>query len=71
MRPEGEIEKYRRQEPLPKLRALLNDSAAERIERAAEATVEQAVAWAKRQPFPDVSSLAIGAAGGVTDAASR
>lgn len=60
MRPAEEIERHRRNEPLPKLKGRLSPEAAARIEREAEAKVEEAVAWARRQPFPDPNTLWVG-----------
>lgn len=65
MRPDEEIERYRRNEPLPKMRARLNADAVSRIEKEAEAKVEEAVAWARQQPFPEASTISIGSAAGV------
>lgn len=58
MRPEEEIERHRKDEPLPKLRARLNAEVASRIEAEAEAIVERAVSWAKAQPFPEPIEVA-------------
>jgi acetoin:2,6-dichlorophenolindophenol oxidoreductase subunit alpha len=62
MRPKDEIERHRQNEPLPKLRARLTPKVAERIDQEAAATVQQAVAWARQQPFPKASTLGMGAA---------
>jgi TPP-dependent pyruvate/acetoin dehydrogenase alpha subunit len=60
MRPEEEIERHRQNEPLPKLRARLDHQVVERVEREAAAKVQQAVAWARQQPFPKPSTLGVG-----------
>jgi TPP-dependent pyruvate/acetoin dehydrogenase alpha subunit len=57
MRPEEEIEAYRQDEPLPKMRARLAAGVAERIEEKTTLRIEQAIAWARLQPFPQASSL--------------
>jgi TPP-dependent pyruvate/acetoin dehydrogenase alpha subunit len=61
MRPAEEIEHYRQNEPLPKLRSRLQHEVAERLEDEARAKVEQAVTWARQQPFPSASILGVGA----------
>jgi TPP-dependent pyruvate/acetoin dehydrogenase alpha subunit len=61
MRPEDEIERHRQNEPLPKLRARLDREVAELIEQEATAKVEQAIVWARQQPFPKPSTLGVGA----------
>jgi len=62
MRPEEEIERHRQNEPLPKLRARLDHQVVERVELEAAAKVQQAVVWARQQPFPKASTLGVGAA---------
>jgi TPP-dependent pyruvate/acetoin dehydrogenase alpha subunit len=62
MRPVEEIERHRQNEPLPKLRARLNQEVAARLDEEARAKVEQAVTWARQQPFPKASTLCVGAA---------
>ena len=62
MRPADEIEHYRQNEPLPKLRSRLSPEVAERLDQEAQTKVEQAVAWARQQPFPSPSTLGVGAA---------
>lgn len=62
MRPAEEIERHWQNEPLPKLRARLDCKIAERVEQEAAAKVQQAVAWARQQPFPEASNLGVGAA---------
>jgi len=64
MRPAEEIEHYRQNEPLPKLRSRLKLDVAERSDEEARTKVEQAVAWARQQPFPSASTLGVGAATG-------
>lgn len=61
MRPAEEIERYRKNEPLPKLRSRLKREVADRLDEQACAKVEQAVCWARQQPFPATSSLNVGA----------
>jgi TPP-dependent pyruvate/acetoin dehydrogenase alpha subunit len=61
MRPEEEIEHYRQNEPLPKLRSRLSPEVAERLDQEAHTKVEQAVTWARQQPFPSPSTLGAGA----------
>jgi TPP-dependent pyruvate/acetoin dehydrogenase alpha subunit len=60
MRPADEIELHRQNEPLPKLRSRLNPEVAERLDREAHTKVEQAVTWARQQPFPSPSTLGVG-----------
>jgi TPP-dependent pyruvate/acetoin dehydrogenase alpha subunit len=60
MRPPEEIEHYRQNEPLPKLRSRLSRDVAECLDDEAQAKVEQAVAWARLQPFPSPSTLSVG-----------
>jgi TPP-dependent pyruvate/acetoin dehydrogenase alpha subunit len=62
MRPGAEIEHHRQNEPLPKLRSRLSLDVAEHLDETARATVEQAVAWARQQPFPNAATLRIGSA---------
>jgi TPP-dependent pyruvate/acetoin dehydrogenase alpha subunit len=62
MRPAEEIEHYRQNEPLPRLRSRLSQEVANRLDEEARAKVEQAVAWARQQPFPSPSTLGVGAA---------
>jgi TPP-dependent pyruvate/acetoin dehydrogenase alpha subunit len=57
MRPEDEIERYRLNEPLPKLRDRLAAEVAERIEAEAARRVEQAIEWARSQPFPEAAQI--------------
>ena len=57
MRPQDEVERYLRNDPIPKMRARLSEHAASRIEAEAARRVESAVEWARRQPFPDPASL--------------
>ena len=63
MRPEEEVERHRQNEPLHKVRARLGPEVAERIDQEAASRVQQAVAWARQQPFPEVSTLDMGAVG--------
>lgn len=62
MRPEDEIERHRKNEPLPKLRSRLRPEVADRLDEEARGKVEAAVNWARQQPFPAASTLSIGAA---------
>ena len=57
MRPQEEVERYLRNDPIPKMRARLSEQAASRIEAEAARRVESAVEWARKQPFPDPASL--------------
>jgi acetoin:2,6-dichlorophenolindophenol oxidoreductase subunit alpha len=57
MRPADEIERFRANEPLPKLRARLDAGLADAIEAAVAARVEQAIEWARAQPFPSAEGL--------------
>lgn len=57
MRPDEEIARYREREPLPILRGRLAPEVAERIEADAARRVEQAVEWARSQPFPNAESM--------------
>ena len=59
MRPAEEIERHRQNEPLPKLRSRLNQEVAKRLDDEARTQVEQAVTWARQQPFPSASTLGI------------
>jgi len=68
MRPADEIERYRQNEPLPKLRCRLDPKVADRLDEEAQSTVEQAVTWARQQPFPSASTLCDGAAAGFAPA---
>jgi acetoin:2,6-dichlorophenolindophenol oxidoreductase subunit alpha len=52
MRPPDEIERYRRDEPLPKLRKHLTENAASKIESAVGQRIDSALDWARQQPFP-------------------
>jgi len=63
MRPSEEVERYRKNEPLPRLRARISQDRARAIEAAAVRRVEEAVAWAQSQPFPSTASLAAKASG--------
>jgi TPP-dependent pyruvate/acetoin dehydrogenase alpha subunit len=63
MRPADEIERHRQNEPLPKLRARLDQELANRLDREAQERVEQAVSWARQQPFPLASTLSRGTVG--------
>lgn len=56
-RPEEEIERYRKNEPLPKLRARLKPEVAQRIEAEAAQRVEQAIEWARSEPFPNANQV--------------
>lgn len=58
MRPQEEVERFRTGDPLPKLRARLPQETAQRIELEAVRRVEDAVSWARSQPFPAVAALA-------------
>lgn len=58
-RPEEEVESFRREDPIPKLRARLASEIARRIEEVAQERVGQAVEWARAQPFPDGSRLGV------------
>jgi acetoin:2,6-dichlorophenolindophenol oxidoreductase subunit alpha len=60
MRPEEEIERYRRNEPLPKLRWRLQAEVADHLDQEARVKVDHAVNWARQQPFPAASTLDIG-----------
>ncbi len=60
MRPADEIEQHRLNEPLPKLRSRLSREVADRLDEQARAKVEQAVSWAREQPFPSPSTLSVG-----------
>lgn len=60
MRPGEEIDRYRQNEPIPKLRSRLTPEVADRLDQEAHAKVEHAVNWARQQPFPEASSLTIG-----------
>jgi acetoin:2,6-dichlorophenolindophenol oxidoreductase subunit alpha len=71
MRPADEIEHYRQNEPLPKLRSRVSQEVAERLDEEARAKVEQAVAWARQQPFPSPSTLGVGTAVGDFSAADN
>jgi len=68
MRPAEEIERHRQNEPLPKFRSRLKPDVAERFDEEARTKVEQAVAWARQQPFPSASTLGVGAATGFSSA---
>ena len=59
MRPAEEIERHRQNEPLPKLRSRLKQDVAKRLDDEARTQVEQAVTWARQQPFPSASTLGI------------
>lgn len=52
MRPEDEIERFRKNEPLLGARAWLTDDEARAIEARVDARVEAAVRWSREQPFP-------------------
>lgn len=69
MRPAEEIDHFRQNEPLPKLRSRLKQEIAERLDQEALAKVEQAVSWARQQPFPSSSTLGIGAPAALFDPA--
>ncbi len=69
MRPAEEIERYRQNEPLPKLRSRFKQEVADRLDEEARAKVEHAVTWARQQPFPVPSSLGAGATAGVFNSA--
>ncbi len=56
-RPEEEVERHRADDPLPKLAARLAPGRAEALDREAEARVDEALAWARAQPFPEASEL--------------
>ncbi len=51
-RPKEEVEEYRKNEPLPKMRARLDGEKAATIERDVERRIEDAITWAREQPFP-------------------
>lgn len=63
MRPEDEIERYRKNEPLPKMRKRLNMEALDRIEAQVAQRIDAVLDWARRQPFPRLSSAAGDSAG--------
>jgi TPP-dependent pyruvate/acetoin dehydrogenase alpha subunit len=52
MRPEEEIARFRQNDPLPRMRARLEETVACRLDDEANATVERAIEWARAQPFP-------------------
>jgi len=52
MRPQQEIERYRTGDPIPKLRARLSADTAAALEQEALRRIEEAVTWARQQPFP-------------------
>jgi TPP-dependent pyruvate/acetoin dehydrogenase alpha subunit len=56
MRPQEEVERFRAGDPLPLLRSRLPEEAAQRIEREAARRVQDAVSWARSQPFPELPS---------------
>jgi TPP-dependent pyruvate/acetoin dehydrogenase alpha subunit len=60
MRPAGEIEHCRQNEPLPKLRSRLSPEVGDRLDEAARAKVDHAVPWARQQPFPSASTVGVG-----------
>lgn len=57
LRPDEEVERHRRDEPLPKLRKRLDPAVAASIEREIEERIALAEAWARSQPFPDPRAL--------------
>jgi acetoin:2,6-dichlorophenolindophenol oxidoreductase subunit alpha len=63
MRPAEEVERFRAGDPLPKLRARLSEEIAQRIHREAAQRVEDAVSWARSQPFPAIVPMAKAAHG--------
>ncbi|MFU8803697.1 MAG: thiamine pyrophosphate-dependent dehydrogenase E1 component subunit alpha [Bradymonadaceae bacterium] len=56
-RPQDEIDRYQKNEPLPKLRARIDENVATGIEDVVRDRVEAAFGWADRQPFPDIGQL--------------
>jgi acetoin:2,6-dichlorophenolindophenol oxidoreductase subunit alpha len=64
MRPEDEIARFRGDEPLPKLRARLDEETAKAIEARVQIRVEQAFANAAAAPLPDPAHLVKNASGG-------
>jgi len=56
-RPAEEIERYRKTDPIPKLRARLQPEIAEALDRKIARRIEEAVEWARSQPFPEPASL--------------
>ena len=63
MRPAAEVERFRAGDPLPKLRVRLSEEIAQRIHREAVQRVEDAVSWARSQPFPAIAPMAKAAHG--------
>ncbi len=53
-RPRDEVEARRVDDPIPKLRARLDESTAARIEEIAAERVEDAIKWSREQPFPEL-----------------
>lgn len=56
-RPSDEVERYRADDPLPKLARRLSPEVVDRLDRAAEDRVAAATAWARGRPFPDPAGL--------------
>ncbi len=56
-RPRQEVEEHRKDDPLPKLRARLDDSAAETIDEEVEERIEAAFSWALEQPMANDEEL--------------
>lgn len=57
MRPEDEIEEYRKNEPLPKMRSRLDEDVASELDDKARQRVRRAFEWAADQPPPEPDQL--------------
>lgn len=65
MRPEDEIERHRKNEPVPKLQQRLDKVTLDRIESRVAQRIDAALAWARQQPFPQLPNAPGGSAGDV------
>lgn len=58
-RPKDEVQRYRKNEPLPKMRKRISASSAESIETDVKKRIAEAIAWAREQPFPELQTTGL------------
>jgi TPP-dependent pyruvate/acetoin dehydrogenase alpha subunit len=56
-RPRQEVERHRADDPLPLLRSRIDPGVARSLDQRAAARVDEAIDWARQQPFPDPATM--------------